>query len=281
MTQCAFSPTRPNVFFTSTLRSVSVWDLSTFEANPDVSPAPLFTVSPARGDHQIVTSQWSPDGSKIMTVYPDGILIWDGEKGTRQRELTGLDGVIQCAAWSPSNGGDRVLAGSTTGALAVFELETDDPNDIGARVIRLAGHEAGIRCVSWSPDGSRAASGAFDSTFSMWNAAQGDYSLLQKMHCPGARLECFFSSSKAPGKERLLSYGNEPYIIVHDPSATSDYAESVVVRTGILAAHVLPGFSGMLDPTFMSESSVFGVVSFNLGKQGGVHAVTRLRFLTV
>lgn len=281
---CSFCPSDGALFFSATLRSISTWNLTALTASSGPTREPALALVPFKDDTaQIVSARWAPVGMALLVASSEGIGIWDGRSGAKLHSLnvSETDGAIQTVAWSPD--GARVLAGTSTGRLLVFNAFDSHSRSFSAMTY-LGGHSAGIRCVAWSADGARALSGAFNSTLSLWDMRQPSACpLLQEMQCPGSRLECFFSSTT----ERLVSYGNEPFLLIHDQdvgastSTSAAYVSAVAVAGGVLEPHVLADFSGFLNGTFSTGSSVYAVVSYDLGRLGESHVVSKLQFLGI
>jgi Tol biopolymer transport system component len=75
--------------------------------------------------------RWSPDGSQILFLRPDGVFVASSYGGTARRVAAGavLDGEITGAAWAPD--GNRVLIARAGGRLSVVSLDGRDDRPVG------------------------------------------------------------------------------------------------------------------------------------------------------
>lgn len=120
------------------------------------------------------TVAWSPDGTRIASASHDGsVEVWEAETGRRLLTYRGhvQEGTwVLKAAWSPDG---RCIASCEGGlaekdyAVQVWEAET------GRHLLTYGGHHAAIYALAWSPDGTRIASGSYDSTLQIWERISG------------------------------------------------------------------------------------------------------------
>jgi tetratricopeptide (TPR) repeat protein len=131
---------------------------------------------------------WSPDGTRLATASQDTTArVWDAAGGRELLTLKGHTGVVNSVSWSPD--GKRLATGSFDGTAKVWEAA-------GGRVLfTLKGHTGEVGSVSWSwldrwlwmsvawsPDGQRLATGSWDGTAKVWDAAGGRELLKLKGH---------------------------------------------------------------------------------------------------
>ena len=75
------------------------------------------------------------------------------------------------------------------------------PQATGDKVSELKGHLSGVSSVAWSPNGSQVASGSYDNTVIIWDAASGDKVSELKGHTEKVRSVAW--SPKGSNQEEL------------------------------------------------------------------------------
>lgn len=104
----------------------------------------------AQSDLLITAVDWSPDGTRIAGVGPNGLVrVWSAS-GAPLVDLIGSIGAVNTVAWSPD--GRRVAAAGADRVIRIWDAGT------GQLLGFMQGHEAVINAISWSPDGIRLAS---------------------------------------------------------------------------------------------------------------------------
>jgi len=131
------------------------------------------------GGEQAAWPDWSPDGSRIL-YHSDvaGTLdIWSvAPDGTGPLQLTGGEGVDECARWSRD--GSRILFDSNrSGDYEMYIMNAD-----GSGVTRLTDRAGFDTCGIWSPDGSQI---AFTSHM------DGQPGIIMRMNADGTGLAVF------------------------------------------------------------------------------------------
>ncbi len=114
--------------------------------------------------HKIVYASYSPDGKYIVTAGSDSsIIIWNVDRLTIYRTLTGLKARPNVAVFSPND--DFVLAGGRDNNVTMWDLGIMPP----AIVSTFAGHRGQVKSIDVSPDGKYLASGSADETIRIWD----------------------------------------------------------------------------------------------------------------
>ena len=118
-------------------------------------------------DASITGLVFSPDGTKLLSVSKDKTaILWDVETGRKLDRLTGHEGEIWRAAFSPD--GKRVVTASNSdGTARLWDAETGNLSAI------LSGHDISVAAVAFSPDGRRIVTASSSSTSSLWDGQTG------------------------------------------------------------------------------------------------------------
>jgi RNA polymerase sigma factor (sigma-70 family) len=146
------------------------------------------------GPADVVTSvACSPDGKTVAAGSRDkSIRLWDLATGKELRRLDGHAAEVFGVAFSPdgkflaSGGGEEFLKdGNPPGEARLWDVATgktvlrlDPPGEArlwdvatGKTVLRLDAHTDTVAAVAFSPDGKTLATGSFDTTVRLWDAA--------------------------------------------------------------------------------------------------------------
>jgi eukaryotic-like serine/threonine-protein kinase len=127
-----------------------------------------------RGHVQAVTSvAFSPDGMLLASTDgqpiregdPGVIKLWDAATGREVRSLTGHEGYVQRARFSPD--GRRLASASSDGTVRIWDTST------GGTVHVLRGHQGTVYSVAFGPGGRSLASSGADGTIRIWDTDHG------------------------------------------------------------------------------------------------------------
>jgi WD40 repeat protein len=120
---------------------------------------------------------------QVVALAPDGkTLLCGGGKSFRLIEVasgaTLLQGELPAeifgAGFSPDGRTLAVSAGEARASIHVFDVPTR------AEILRLHGHESRVRSMAFSPDGTKLASGQWDSTALVWDISAARRKLVAK-----------------------------------------------------------------------------------------------------
>ena len=174
-----------------------------------------------RGHTNIITSlAWSPDGKYIASgSYDRTVQVWDAFTGDVFGIYHGHSplAIINAVAWSPDS---RYLA-SASDDMTVQIWSLEKIRGILVQEERLArknsllykGHSGWVRTVAWSPNGLRLASGAWDNTVQLWDAADGRFVFIHAEH-----LSWINAVVWSPNSTRIASASNDGAVHVWDAS---------------------------------------------------------------
>jgi WD40 repeat protein len=169
---------------------------------------------------------WSPSGDRLLTSSLGGIpdepevraRAWDATSGKELVALVGHSGDVWWAGWSPD--GTRIVTGGAADRTArVWDADT------GAELLRFTGHDGGVTAVEWSPDGEAIATGSFDATAKIWDAASGE--VIRDLYPEGHKISVF-ALSWSPDGDRIATYAMDGTGTVWDART----GEELVTVTG-------------------------------------------------
>lgn len=133
------------------------------QAMADASEYPLAEAVLTAKSDLVLTMDFHPDGSRILTGYEDGSIVVQ-DIGGRQRhmELTGHEGAVVDAEFS--HDGNFAVTASRDGTARIWDLRGD------ARPILLLGHTKPLTLARFSPDSARVLTASEDGTARVWRS---------------------------------------------------------------------------------------------------------------
>ncbi|CAE6426768.1 unnamed protein product [Rhizoctonia solani] len=116
---------------------------------------------------QVMSTKFSPDGSRIAVAAGKELFIIDGYTGQRLvGPLKGHTNTVSSVEFSPD--GLHIASSSWDGTIRVWNVQTGhmpiDP---------LLGHALSVEAIHFSPDSTRLVSGSWDRTLRVWHVATG------------------------------------------------------------------------------------------------------------
>jgi hypothetical protein len=115
-------------------------------------------------NHEIVFASFSSDGTYIITAGSDSsIIIWNADRRTIYRTLTGLEGRPNTAMFSPGN--EFVLSGGKDNKVSMWDIGIMPPKIVKT----FEGYSGPIKSIDVSPDGKYLATGSTGGTIKIWD----------------------------------------------------------------------------------------------------------------
>src|SRR5262249_9520857 len=147
----AWSPDGRRLASADGFGKVKIWEPATGKE--------LLEIQANSSTHTAQELSWSPDGSRLVTSWPE---IWDTTTGKKLVSKPGTS--LRAVSWSPDG---KLLAGANDqGQVKVLDAATAEAT------ITFRGHSDWVRCVAWHPDSKRLASASLDGTVKIWDAEQ-------------------------------------------------------------------------------------------------------------
>jgi len=147
---------------------------------------------------------WHRDGDLLATADGKFVRIWDLDTGTLINSLTGHEGAVTMAAFSPD--GTRLATGGDDSTARIWDPAT------GTLHTTLTGHEATVNAEAFSPDGTRLATGSSDRTVRIWDPATGTLHTTLTGHSGRVSAVVF-----SPDGTRLATGSDDGAFLLTDP----------------------------------------------------------------
>jgi WD40 repeat protein len=155
--------------------------------------------------HEIYFASYNSKGNYIITTgrKDNSIIIWNAEKGTIYRTLTGLKSRQNAVIFSPDN--SLLYSGGEDNVITIW-----DP--AASKVIgNLKGHTGPVKALDISPDGRYLASGGVDKTIRIWDTGQNTIAFELKGHNKDVNVLKFSPDGKilaSGGADKMLILWN-------------------------------------------------------------------------
>lgn len=155
----AFSPDGKFLATGSEDFTAKIWDLAT---NKTVALLD-------RHQSAVRSVAFDPDNQYLATSADDNqVHIWSQETYEIAATLEGHEASVRSVAFSPN--GQRLVSGSWDGTAIVWDLNSDEENQISSILI---GDGLPVRSVAFGPFGARVATGSADGTVRLWDLRTG------------------------------------------------------------------------------------------------------------
>jgi WD40 repeat protein len=155
-------------------------------------------------NHKIVFTSYSPDGKYIITAGSDSsIIIWNADRLTVYRTLTGLKARPNIAVITPGN--EYVLAGGKDNKISMWDLAVMPP----AITRTFEGHKEQVKSIDVSPDGKYLASAGADGNIRIWDMLSTNLIYEFRGHKKDVNVLSF-----DPGGKKLASGGADGNIML-------------------------------------------------------------------
>ncbi|MEO7922551.1 MAG: caspase family protein [Chitinophagaceae bacterium] len=116
--------------------------------------------------NQVIASNFSPDGKKVVTCSMDiTAKIWDAQSGSLLADLKGHNGWVYSANYSPD--GKNIVTASRDNTAMIWNALT------GTFIKILKGHTSYVYNAIYSPNGKMIATVSLDGTAKLWDAKTG------------------------------------------------------------------------------------------------------------
>jgi WD40 repeat protein len=157
-------------------------------------------------NHQIVFASYNSDGSYIITAGSDSsIIIWNADRRTIYRTLSGLKGRPNVAVFSADN--KFVLSGGKDNKVSIWDIGPMPP-----RIIKtFEGYPGQIKSLDVSRDGKYLATGSSNGTIRIWDLLSTNLVYDLKGHNKNKDVNAIAFS---PDSKNLASGGDDGTIIL-------------------------------------------------------------------
>ncbi|MCX6300877.1 MAG: caspase family protein [Bacteroidia bacterium] len=160
-------------------------------------------------NHQIYFASFTPDGNYIITSGSDNnVIIWNAEKGTIYKTLTGLKSRQNAAVFSPDK--SALVSAGEDNIITVWNPEA------ASIAGNLKGHTGPVKTLDISPDGRLLASGGTDKSVFIWDLKQNTLLFELKGHRKDVNVVRF-----SPDGKILASGGGDNTVILWNTTSWS------------------------------------------------------------
>jgi WD40 repeat protein/outer membrane protein OmpA-like peptidoglycan-associated protein len=198
-------------------------------------------VTLAGHDNGVVSSAWSPDGSRLVTISTDRTArVWDTasifsqRKSSRPAQILAHTAPLACVAWSPD--GKRILTATQDGMGKIWDAYMpvrrndstfEDPDeeikpDTRPRKL-LIGHKQSITSLQWNTSGTLVLTASKDGSVRLWSAETGE-----TVKAINAHKATVYTAYLSPDEKRVLSASADKTARVWNAQT----GDSIVTLTG-------------------------------------------------
>ena len=115
-------------------------------------------------NHEIVSASYSDDGAYILTTaFDSSIIVWNADRRTIYRTITGLKGRPNMAVFTPDN--EFVLSGGKDNMVSKWDLGTLPVKTVET----FEGYNGPVKSIDISPDGKYMATGSAGGIIKIWD----------------------------------------------------------------------------------------------------------------
>lgn len=140
-------------------------------------------------DHLLYHASFSPDGDYIVTTGSDNnIIVWNAERGTIVKTLTGTKRRVRAAVLDFRKG--LLVTGGDDNLVSIWDLSSSSVTST------LMGHKASVQALAISPDGRLLVSGSSDKTVRLWDLEDKEMIFELKGHSKEITAVCFSPDGK-------------------------------------------------------------------------------------
>ncbi|MBL1129478.1 MAG: hypothetical protein D8M54_13340 [Chloroflexi bacterium] len=114
----------------------------------------------------VATVVFDANGARLVAASGDTAVIWDLTTGESAPPISGHNGLIHHAIFSPN--GQRLATAGADGLVKLWDLQS------GELVRTFSGHSGPVLWVAFNSDGSQLATASVDRTVRLWDVASGN-----------------------------------------------------------------------------------------------------------
>lgn len=152
-----------------------------------------------RHSYNVILSEFSADGKRMLTATQNRLMVWDVANGGKVAEFTQHADTISHAHFSPDS--KRVLSGAYDGSIFIWDAET------GKELLNLSRHQGYITVVEFSPDGRLVLSASDGEKIAhIWNAETG-----KELTRLIGHKDCIWSADFCPDGKHVVTASSAAY----------------------------------------------------------------------
>lgn len=194
-------------------------------------------------NHRVVFSSFNPDGNYIITAGMDSsIIIWNADRRTIYRTLSGLEGIPNVAVFTPDN--KFVISGGKDNKVSVWDLSTIPPGISE----KFEGYKGPIKSLDISFDGKYLATGSGDGAIKIWDLMSKNLVYDLRGHDKNKDINAVAFS---PDGTKLASGGKDGFLILWD------------VKDGIMIGSQLAQKNGISDIAFSPDGNLLASCGYD------------------